>query len=156
MDREQFKGINEGMYANLRDDDIPLQPWWLQVYLPAIAGHVPTEMVQCVAAFLGACYLVCHADISESTITELEKAIAQFHKYRESFHVHGVWPTGFSIPCQHAITHYPCHRHYIVRRCLDTRDLQVGRALDTAQVWRATWRWEGPRPNHSLGRPVLL
>jgi hypothetical protein len=66
-------------------------------------------MVQCVTTFLDACYLVHHADISESTITKLEKAIAWFHEYRESFRVHGVRPTGFSIPCQHTITHYPHH-----------------------------------------------
>jgi len=77
------------------------------VYLPAISGHVPTEMVQCVAAFLDACYLVRRADISERTITELEKAIARFHEYRESFRVHGVRPTGFSLPRQHSIIHYP-------------------------------------------------
>src|SRR5258708_34436487 len=64
-------------------------------------------MVQCVAAFLDACYLVRCADISEHTITELEKAIARFHEYRESFHVHGVRPTGFSLPRQHSIIHYP-------------------------------------------------
>src|SRR5260370_38096436 len=68
-------------------------------------------MVQCVAAFLDACYLVRRSNISEQTITELDKAIARFHEYRESFRVHGVRPTGFSLPHQHSIIHYPHQIH---------------------------------------------
>lgn len=73
----------------------------------AISGHVPTEMVQCVAAFLDACYLVRRADINETNITELQSAITRFHEHREIFRVHGVRPKGFSLPRQHSLTHYP-------------------------------------------------
>src|SRR5258708_14493568 len=64
-------------------------------------------MVQCIATFLDACYLVCRADINEDTIAELQMAIAQFHEYREIFRVHGVRPRGFSLPRQHSLIHYP-------------------------------------------------
>jgi hypothetical protein len=64
-------------------------------------------MVQSVAAFLDACYLVRRADINESNIDELQLAIRRFHEYRETFRVHGVRPTGFSLPRQHSLTHYP-------------------------------------------------
>lgn len=77
------------------------------MYLNAISGHVPTEMVQCIAAFLDACYLVRRADINETDITELLLAITRFHEHRESFRVHGVRPKGFSLPRQHSLTHYP-------------------------------------------------
>src|SRR5229473_8481525 len=64
-------------------------------------------MVQCIATFLDACYLVRRADINEDTIAELQMAIAQFHEYHEIFCVHGVRPRGFSLPCQHSLIHYP-------------------------------------------------
>jgi len=75
--------------------------------LPAISGHVHPEMVQCIAAFLDACYLMCHADINEDTITELQMAIRQFHEYWEIFHTEDVQPTGFSLLRQHSLVHYP-------------------------------------------------
>jgi hypothetical protein len=64
-------------------------------------------MVQCIAAFLDACYLVRRADINEDTIAELQTAITRFHEYREIFRAHAVRPTGFSLPRQHSLTHYP-------------------------------------------------
>ena len=64
-------------------------------------------MVQCIAAFLDACYLVCRADINEDTIDALQKAIGRFHEMRETFRVHGVRPKGFSLPRQHSLSHYP-------------------------------------------------
>jgi hypothetical protein len=79
--------------------------------LNAISGHVPIEMVQCIAAFLDACYLVRRTDIKENNITELQMAIRRFHEHRETFRVHGVQPNGFSLPCQHSLTHYPHQIH---------------------------------------------
>jgi len=64
-------------------------------------------MVQCIAAFLDACYLVRRADINEDTVAELQTAIRRFHEYREIFRDHAVRPTGFSLPRQHSLTHYP-------------------------------------------------
>lgn len=64
-------------------------------------------MVQCIAAFLDACYIACRADINEDTITELQTAIMRFHEYREIFRDHAVRPTGFSLPRQHSLVHYP-------------------------------------------------
>jgi hypothetical protein len=64
-------------------------------------------MVQCIAAFLDACYLVRRADINEDTIDALQKAIGRFHETRETFRVHGVRPKGFSLPRQHSLSHYP-------------------------------------------------
>jgi len=64
-------------------------------------------MVQCISNFLDACYLVRRADINEDTITELESAITRFHESREVFRDLGVRVTGFSLPRQHSLTHYP-------------------------------------------------
>ena len=64
-------------------------------------------MVQCIAAFLDACYLIRRADINESSISELQSAIGRFHEHREIFRDHAVRPTGFSLPRQHSLIHYP-------------------------------------------------
>jgi len=64
-------------------------------------------MVQCVAAFLDACYLARRADINEDTIAKLQTAIRRFHEYREIFRTHAMRPTGFSLPQQHSLSHYP-------------------------------------------------
>jgi hypothetical protein len=38
------------------------------------------------------------------------------------------------------LKYYTCHHCFVVRWCLDVRDLQVGRALGTARVCGATWQ----------------
>ena len=64
-------------------------------------------MVQCIATFLDACYLIRRADINETNINELQLAITRFHKLRETFRIHAVRRKGFSLPRQHSLTHYP-------------------------------------------------
>jgi len=63
-------------------------------------------MVQCIAAFLDACYIARRADLTEMAITAMESAIARFHQLREVFQREGVRPTGFSLPRQHSLVHY--------------------------------------------------
>ncbi|KAF8873359.1 hypothetical protein BD779DRAFT_1613680 [Infundibulicybe gibba] len=82
----------------------------MKVYLPAITGHVPDEMVQAIAAFLDACYIVRRADITEATLSTFDTALKKFHLHREIFCTTGVRPTGFSLPRQHSLSHY---RHLI-------------------------------------------
>jgi hypothetical protein len=81
-----------------------------QVYLPAISGHVPVEMVKAISAFLDFCYIARRRDISESSLQDLDHALQRFHHYREIFRTTGVRPTGFSLPRQHALSHY---RHLV-------------------------------------------
>ncbi|KAG5640131.1 hypothetical protein DXG03_000990, partial [Asterophora parasitica] len=82
----------------------------MKVYLSAIAGHVPAEMVQAISAFMDACYIVRREDITEASLNELEAAVRRFHHHREIFRTTGVRPTGFNLPRQHALSHY---RHHI-------------------------------------------
>lgn len=77
-----------------------------QVYLPAIVGYVPTQMVQAIAAFLDACYIARRADLDETSIKSFEDAVEHFHQLREIFRTTGVRPTGFSLPRQHSLVHY--------------------------------------------------
>ncbi|KAF5386701.1 hypothetical protein D9615_002102 [Tricholomella constricta] len=80
----------------------------MKVYLCAIAGHVPNQMVRCISVFMDACYIARREDFTEASINELENAIRQFHEHREIFRSTGV-RSGFSLPRQHALSHYPSH-----------------------------------------------
>jgi hypothetical protein len=82
----------------------------IQVYLPAIAGHVPSQMVCAIMGFLDFCYLVCHEVITEDTLDQISTALTQFHENRVIFCNSGVRPTGFLLPRQHSLMHY---RHSI-------------------------------------------
>jgi len=62
-------------------------------------------MVQCIAAFLDACYIACQANITEDSLQELEMAIKKFHTHCEIFRTSGVRPTGFNLPRQHSLAH---------------------------------------------------
>lgn len=78
----------------------------MKVYLPAITGHVPPQMVRCLSAFLDFCYLVRQSVINESTLTAIDDALARFHRDRVIFITEGVCPAGISLPQQHSIVHY--------------------------------------------------
>ncbi|PSS37091.1 hypothetical protein PHLCEN_2v1057 [Hermanssonia centrifuga] len=77
----------------------------MKVYLSAIAGHVPDEMVQAITAFLEFCYLVRRPSINQETISKIEDALSRFHTHREIFKTTGV-RTSFSLPRQHSLKHY--------------------------------------------------
>jgi hypothetical protein len=78
----------------------------IQVYLPALAGHVPSQMVRTFHDFLSFTYLVRRAIITEETLVQIDAALASFHKNREIFYQCGVRPNGFSLPRQHSLVHY--------------------------------------------------
>lgn len=79
------------------------------MYLPAIRGLVPNDMVRAVRSLLDFCYRVRRSIIDEDDIRQIRRYIDDFHQYREVFRTVGVRPTGFSLPRQHSIVHYPQH-----------------------------------------------
>ncbi|KAG1871683.1 hypothetical protein F4604DRAFT_1926069 [Suillus subluteus] len=79
----------------------------MKVYLPAIEGHVPIEVVQTFRAFLEFCYLVRRNVITEKTLDKIQDALDRFHWYREVFKTTEIIET-FSLPCQHSLQHYIC------------------------------------------------
>ncbi|KAG6826062.1 hypothetical protein H0H92_001275 [Tricholoma furcatifolium] len=76
----------------------------MKVYLPAIQGHLPPDIVRTVAALIDFCYLVRRDVIDEDTLVQIDNALKKFHQYREAFRE--VRPEGFSLPCQHSLVHY--------------------------------------------------
>ncbi|CDO70545.1 hypothetical protein BN946_scf184573.g13 [Trametes cinnabarina] len=77
----------------------------MKVYLPAISGHVPAQMVRAISAFLDFCYLVRRDTIDEDTIDQIEDALRRFHTERTIFETTGV-RISISLPRQHAMKHY--------------------------------------------------
>jgi hypothetical protein len=76
------------------------------VYLPAIEGYVPVDMVRCIRAFLEFCYIARQDVHDEKSLDDLNDAMTRFHQYREIFVTTGVRPDGFSLPRQHSMVHY--------------------------------------------------
>ncbi|KAL7278565.1 hypothetical protein ACG7TL_007564 [Trametes sanguinea] len=78
----------------------------MKVYLPAINGLVPPEIVRTIRAFLEFCYLVRRDVHTQETLEQLSQALARFRQQREIFRSSGVRAEGFSLPRQHSIEHY--------------------------------------------------
>ena len=79
---------------------------YLQVYLPAIVGYVPRQMLHAISAFLDFCYLIRRPSITASNLLEIEDALQRFHHHRVIFKITGV-RDDFSLPRQHSLHHYP-------------------------------------------------
>lgn len=81
----------------------------MQVYISAISDFVPAQVVQTFTAFLDACYIVRRSDLDEAALDAFDEALERFHTHCEIFRTTGVRPTGFSLPRQHALSHYWRH-----------------------------------------------
>ncbi|KAH9930567.1 hypothetical protein B0H21DRAFT_781092 [Amylocystis lapponica] len=57
----------------------------MKVYLPAIEGHVPNDMVRCFAAYLDFCYLARRSSHDTQTLTAMQEALDRFHQFRVIF-----------------------------------------------------------------------
>jgi hypothetical protein len=77
----------------------------MKVFIPAIKGHVPQDMVHVFCALLEFCYIAQHNVITEASLDELKDALTQFHHYCQIFETMGTVPH-FSLPHQHSMTHY--------------------------------------------------
>jgi hypothetical protein len=77
-----------------------------QIILPALVGHVPDDMVRCVAALLDFAYLARRSSHDTTTLRQMEECLARFHQYRAVFVVAGIRERGFDLPRQHSLVHY--------------------------------------------------
>ncbi|KDR77955.1 hypothetical protein GALMADRAFT_94455 [Galerina marginata CBS 339.88] len=76
----------------------------MKVYLPAIAGYVPSQMVKAISSFMEFCYLVRRSVIDEDDLVAIDAAVSDFHRHRVAFDI--VRPDGYSLPRQHSLVHY--------------------------------------------------
>lgn len=77
----------------------------MKVFLPAIEGLVPADMVCCVHAFLDFCYLVHHDFHDTKSLKATQEALDCFHQYCSIFIDVGLWED-FNLPRQHLLCHY--------------------------------------------------
>jgi hypothetical protein len=77
----------------------------MKVFIPAIKGHVPQDMVRAFRTLLEFCFLVRRNIITEDTLNQIQDALTRFHHYRKIFETSGTVPH-FSLPRQHSMTHY--------------------------------------------------
>ncbi len=77
----------------------------MQVYLPAIAGHLPSNMVECLLAFITFCFHVWQDEISSQDLKLIESELERFHSLCQVFVDSGVC-INISLPHQHALMHY--------------------------------------------------
>ena len=80
--------------------------------MSAIEGFVPREVVRCFNAYLDFCYIARANTFTHLTLDRLDNALKRFHEYRQVFQHAGIRDStsaGFSLPRQHAMTHYRQH-----------------------------------------------
>ncbi|KZT24237.1 hypothetical protein NEOLEDRAFT_1179483 [Neolentinus lepideus HHB14362 ss-1] len=78
----------------------------MKVYLLAIDGLVPNEIVRTMRAFLEFCYIARHDIHTPQSLDHLAEAMEQFHNYRTIFQDGGVRVEDYSLPRQHSMRHY--------------------------------------------------
>ncbi|CDO77042.1 hypothetical protein BN946_scf184403.g17 [Trametes cinnabarina] len=78
----------------------------MKVYLPAISGHIPPQMVRALSAFLEFCYLVQRDTLDDDTLDQIDSALERYHQERVIFEETGVRANSISLPRQHALKHY--------------------------------------------------
>lgn len=76
-----------------------------QVFIAAIDGLVPPQMVQCLSMFMDFCYIVRRNAITTSDIIKLQGLLDQFHELRNIFIDTGT-RVDISLPRQHSLVHY--------------------------------------------------
>ncbi|KAF8184554.1 hypothetical protein K438DRAFT_2160896, partial [Mycena galopus ATCC 62051] len=77
----------------------------MKVYIAAIAGHVPPEMVKCLAAFMDFCYTARRDFLNSDALDQLQASLERFHLHRDVFIQMGV-RVDISLPRQHSLVHY--------------------------------------------------
>ena len=84
-------------------NDTPLSSW--QIYLPAIEGYVPDNMIKALRTFLEFCYLARRNIHNRKSLDGMDEALQHYHHYWKIFLAMGV-RMGFNLPRQHALIHY--------------------------------------------------
>ena len=65
-----------------------------QVYLPAITGHVPPQMVHAISSFMEFCYQVRCSVLDDKDLEAIDAAVAEFHQEHVAFNM--TRPDGYS------------------------------------------------------------
>ncbi|GBE87603.1 hypothetical protein SCP_1102800 [Sparassis crispa] len=122
----------------------------IKVYLSAISGLMPPDMVHAISAFLEFCYLVRHSVHTDDTIQQVQHALDRFHHFRVIFQESGVREDRFSLPRQHSLDHYPRHiENYGAPNGLCSSITEAKHIKAVKQLWHCSSRYE------ALGQMLL-
>ncbi|KAI6115218.1 hypothetical protein EDD16DRAFT_1799844 [Pisolithus croceorrhizus] len=91
----------------------------MKVYLPAIEGHVPVEIVRTFRALLEFTYLIRRNVITEETLVTIEDVINCFHKHREIFRESGTHIDAVKDPYRRTNRNKPLGQMLIINQRLD-------------------------------------
>lgn len=123
------------------------------MFLPAIEGYVPVEMVRALSAFLDFCYLVRHDSLDDKDIDAVRDALARFARYRVIFQETGVreeGPKGLSLPRAHSMDHYPLHiSEFGAPNGLCSSITESKHIVAVKKPWRRSSKWK------ALGQMLL-
>ncbi|KAI0639528.1 hypothetical protein C8Q77DRAFT_1214064 [Trametes polyzona] len=115
----------------------------MKIYLAPISGILPSKMVRAIADFIEACYVARKEALTESDLTQFERARDAFHRNRAVFQESGVRPDGFSLPRQHSLEHYPQHiRNFGAPNGLCTSITEAKHIKAVKEPWRRSNRYE--------------
>ncbi|TFK17359.1 hypothetical protein FA15DRAFT_683552 [Coprinopsis marcescibilis] len=76
----------------------------MKVYIGSIKGYVPDEMVQCLSAFMNACYIFRRNAITTTALELASLELDKFHALRHVF-IQTDTRTHVALPRQHALQH---------------------------------------------------
>ncbi|KAG2040104.1 hypothetical protein BDR03DRAFT_1034319 [Suillus americanus] len=105
----------------------------MKVYLPAIEGYVPKDVVRAFSAFLEFCYLVQCNILMEKSLKEIQETV-----------------TTFSLPRQHSMVHYiHCIRLFGAPNGLCSLIMELKHIKAVKEPWRRSSRY------NALGQMLL-
>ncbi|KAJ7808353.1 hypothetical protein B0H13DRAFT_2385878 [Mycena leptocephala] len=121
----------------------------MKVYLPAVEGLVPDQIVQAIASFFDFCYLVRREDFDEDMLDAIDAAVRDFHHHRKIFRTLDVrkdTPGGsaaFSLPRQHSLVHYHHGIEYGAPGGVCSSITESRHITAVKKPWRRSSRYEG-------------
>jgi hypothetical protein len=151
VDWRRLQSTDEGTGIVFASLIIIYHAFYWKVYLPAINGHVPKEMVRAVRSFLEFCYITRRNVQDTSSLVELGDALSSFHQYRVVFKTSGVRPTGFSLPRQHSMAHY-----YHLIRAFGAPNGLCSSITESKHIKAVKEPWRRSSRNEPLGQMLLI
>lgn len=121
-----------------------------QVYLPALEGHLPVDVIRTFRAFLEFCFIVRRSVLTEADLIQLKDALDRFHQFRTIFETSGVRPRGISLPRQHALVHYAS-----LIRLFGAPNGLCSSLTESKHIRAVKEPWRRSNRNHPLGQMLV-
>jgi hypothetical protein len=119
------------------------------VYLHAVQGHVPPDIIRALCAFLEFCYIARRNSLTEHNLDQLKDAVSRFHQYRQVFINSGV-REDFLMPRQHSIVHY----HTLIRLFGAPNGL-CSSITESKHIRAVKEPWRRSNRNEALGQMLI-